>query len=295
VIHDEVIADHHLEVLGLTGPLERGKRELGLGDSILGGDDHQQRCRREVSCSQRRLERCRCAVEQERDLVLPRRRIFGESTEPLPRLGLRQHRRARRIGGDDGHGTDQLLTGAGRVSERGREDRGEVRTVGVFEPGIADVGRLRHHRADAIVGGAEHQDLAAAEARPPDREPRAVDLGSCAEPVERAPVIADLGPRVDALARLAVARAEVAVVVYQHRETGRREHLGEAIEGHLLDRREPVREHHPGNGLIRRGRRKVVPAAQRDIAGSRELHVAPGERRPGAHRVGSRGSSPAAR
>ena len=45
-----------------------------------------------------------------------------------------------------------------------------------------------------------------------------VDLRLCAEPPEGVAVVAGLGPRVDHLTRLAVARAEAAVVVHQHGE-----------------------------------------------------------------------------
>ena len=54
-------------------------------------------------------------------------------------------------------------------------------------------------------------------------------------------VVAHLLPGIDLLARLAVAGAEVAVVEDERREAGGGEHLGEAVEIHLLHGREAVR------------------------------------------------------
>jgi hypothetical protein len=101
----------------------------------------------------------------------------------------------------------------------------------------------RHLRDDAphpTVQRRDHQDVAPAVARPPDADPRRVDVLPCRGPGDGGAVVPDLLPGVDLPPRLAVARSQVAVVVHQHEEPRRREHLREVVEVHLLGRTPPV-------------------------------------------------------
>ena len=85
-------------------------------------------------------------------------------------------------------------------------------------------------------------------------------------------VVAHLRPGVDLLAGLAVAGAEVAVVEHQRVEPGRGEEFGVAVQVHLLDRGEAVRQ----DDRRRRAGRvvgAVEPAAQGHAFGV-ELDVA---------------------
>lgn len=87
-------------------------------------------------------------------------------------------------------------------------------------------------------------------------------------------VVAHLRPRIDLLARLAVAGTEVAVVEHQRVEAGRRKCLGVLVEVHLLYGREAVRHNdrrrYPGCSVG-----GVEPAAQGYALGI-ELDVASG-------------------
>ena len=112
--------------------------------------------------------------------------------------------------------------------------------------------------------------MASGVAAPPDPDPRGVDLGQGAGVGDGVAVVADLGPRVDLLPRLAVAGTEVAVVEHQHVEPGPVEYLSKTVEVHLLHRGEAVGH---DNSRRRAGLSRIEPAAQDDTLGV-ELDVA---------------------
>ena len=86
-------------------------------------------------------------------------------------------------------------------------------------------------------------------------------------------IIAHLGPRVDLLARFAVAGAEVAVVEHQRSQPAGSERLGEAVQEHLLDGGKAVGHDDRGN---RAGNPigQIQPAPQRHPFGV-ELDIPP--------------------
>ena len=95
-----------------------------------------------------------------------------------------------------------------------------------------------------------HDDVAAAVARPPHPDPIGGDAGELPDVGDRMAVVANLGPRVDLLARLAIARTEVAVVEHERGQPGRGEPLGIGVQVHLLHGREAVRHDDDGHGVI---------------------------------------------
>src|SRR6266566_5209784 len=137
----------------------------------------------------------------------------------------------------------------------------------------ADQRHLAYHGLDPAVDRGHHQDVTAGVAATPDPDPARVHLGQRVQVSDGMPVVADLRPRVDLLARLPVAGAEAAVVEDQGVEPGRGERLGEPVQVHLLDRGEAVRHDHGGPGRARPFR-GVEPAAQGDAL-SVELDVSP--------------------
>ena len=76
--------------------------------------------------------------------------------------------------------------------------------------------------------------------------PDVFNLGPTPEPGERLLHVAHLCPRVDLLARFAVASAESPMVIEQHRTARVADRLGEGRQSHLLHRREPMRHHDAG-------------------------------------------------
>ena len=149
--------------------------------------------------------------------------------------------------------------------------------VGADEPArvlvAADQRHLRHDALHAPVDRAHDERVRAAVARAPDPDPVAVDLVARAGVGDRVPVVAHLRPRVDLLPRLAVGRAQVAVVVDQRAEPGLAEHLGERVEEELLDRAVAV-AHHDRRRRARRLVGDVQPPPQRRALGV-ELDVLP--------------------
>jgi hypothetical protein len=134
----------------------------------------------------------------------------------------------------------------------------------------------RHLRDDALhapVDRAHHEHVRGAVARAPDADPLAVDLVAGAGIGDRVPVVAHLRPRVDLLPRLAVARAEVAVVVQQHAEPGSAEDVGERVEEELLDRAVAVAHHDRGRRAHRIAGDVQPPPERRAL--SVELDVLP--------------------
>src|SRR6266498_1820888 len=108
--------------------------------------------------------------------------------------------------------------------------------------------------------------MATAVAGPPHPDAVRVDLWACLRPGDRVAVVADLRPRINLLAWLAVACTEIAVVEYQGPEPAGGERLREAVEVHLLDRGEAVGHDDGGD---RAGGRvgQVQPAPQRHALG----------------------------
>src|ERR1035438_5900960 len=116
--------------------------------------------------------------------------------------------------------------------------------------------------------------MATGVAAAPDPDPAGIDFRQGAGVRDGVPVVPDLGPRVDLLAGLALAGPEAAVVEHQRIQPGRGEHLGEAVQVHLLDRGETVRHDDGGPGAARPALSRVEPATQRDAL-SVELDIAP--------------------
>lgn len=108
----------------------------------------------------------------------------------------------------------------------------------------ADQRHLRHDAPHPPVDRADHENMSAGVARPPDADTVGVDLVTRLGPRDRMAVVADLRPRVDLLAGFAIAGTEVAVVEHDRSQAVRREVLAEAVQVHLLDRRVAVGHHH---------------------------------------------------
>src|SRR5580698_11481803 len=87
-------------------------------------------------------------------------------------------------------------------------------------------------------------------ARSPYTDTGGVNFRMATDPGDCVAIVAHLLPRIDFLTRLAVARAEVAIIVNQRREAGLAEDLGEAIEVHFLDGGKAVRHHDRGHGPL---------------------------------------------
>ena len=103
--------------------------------------------------------------------------------------------------------------------------------------------------------------MGAAVAGPPHPDAVGVDLGAGLGPGDRVAVVAHLGPGVDLLARLAVAGPEVAVVEHQRPQPAGGEHLGEAVQVHLLDGGEAV-GHDDGGDRVAGPVGHIEPASQ---------------------------------
>jgi hypothetical protein len=99
----------------------------------------------------------------------------------------------------------------------------------------ADRRHLRDDATQSRIGGAEDDRVAARVAATPQADPLRVDLGPGLQKGDGASPVGDLLPWVDVLARLAVAGAEVAVVVKQHDEAVLRECCCERLDPMLFD------------------------------------------------------------
>jgi len=107
---------------------------------------------------------------------------------------------------------------------------------------------------DPSVNGGNAQNMATREAGTPDSDTAAIYVPSSCRVRDGMPEITDLPDRVDLLARLAVAGAEVAVVIDQYVKACGSEYLRELFQMHLFDRRHPVHHYHHrarGVGLFR--------------------------------------------
>ena len=212
------------------------------------GDQQQQRRGADVRQVAARLVLAEHLHGAQRHLVPPGRRPgLPGLGEPLPRVRCRQCRRCQRVLVDHRHHGRRLALEAGEavgvehLAEPGDEIGPDQRAdVGV----AADQRDLADHGLDPPVDRAYHQDMAAGVAAAPDPDPARVHLGHRLQVGDGVPVVADLRPRVDLLARLTVAGAEAAVVEDQDVEPGRGKHLGEAVQVHLLNRGEAVRHDH---------------------------------------------------
>jgi hypothetical protein len=114
---------------------------------------------------------------------------------------------------------------------------------------------------DPSVNGGNAQNMATREAGTPDSDAPAVYVLSSCRVGNGMAEITDLPDWVDLLAGLAVAGAEVAVVVDQYVKARGSEHLCEVFEMHLFDCRHPVRHYHHGARGVRPFRVKE-PTAQ---------------------------------
>ena len=90
----------------------------------------------------------------------------------------------------------------------------------------ADGGHLGDHAGGPVVGGAQHQHVAARVTAAPDADPASIDLRQGLEIGEGTAPVLDLAPRVDIVARLPAAQPETAVIVQEHDESGGGEFLG---------------------------------------------------------------------
>src|SRR5215831_13137318 len=123
----------------------------------------------------------------------------------------------------------------------------------------ADQRYLRDDALHSAIDGTDHQYLTAAVAGARDTDPVSVGIWQRLGICDRVAVISDLLPRVDLLAWLTVAGAEVSVVKHERGKTRLRERLGEMVEIHLFHGREAVGHDNrrPLAGLIVR---QIVPA-----------------------------------
>src|SRR3546814_12069416 len=86
---------------------------------------------------------------------------------------------------------------------------------------------LRHRAANATIHRAENEDMPAAVAGPPDSDPGGVGLVEGFREGDRVPIVADLLPRVDVLARRAVAGPDSTI----GEDDGRQPGGGQRAEG----------------------------------------------------------------
>ena len=266
----------HDQLLRLARPLVRAERLVGHGQMIAERHHHEQRRRTDqLDVGARLIAHEQLDRAQGHDILPGRRPHPAGFREPLPGVRRGQRRGAGRILGNHRQGRRRLapialqpILGAHRL------DRGDH--VGADQPAriaiAADQRHLRRDAFDAPIRGAEHQHMRAAVAGAPDPDAPAVGLGPRQRVADRVPVVGDLPPRVDLLARLSVTRAEVAVVEHQRSEPGRGEHFREAVEVHLLHRGEAVR-HHDGRPRPPAAIGPVVPAAQHHPIFGAELDI----------------------
>ena len=186
------------------------------------GHDHQDR--RVEKAWQVRKD---AVLEQELDrldrvaVLVPRRFARLELVEDRVHLGERP-------------GADGLpVIGRGHRHVRARLTRGTVlaigfdrrqqRTKAVASVDASHVLVAVHHsndrdrRSDARIERRDDQRVTAAVGDPPRGDPGLVDPGLCGDERDRASIVLDLIPRVDVLARLAVARAQTPVIEHQRR------------------------------------------------------------------------------
>ena len=105
----------------------------------------------------------------------------------------------------------------------------------------ADGGHLCYDRAQPSVGGAQDDRVAAGITAAPQADPVRVYEGEALQEGDGAAPVGDLHPRVDVVARRALAGPEAAVVVYHHNETRVSEHSGESLKPVVLHPGETVR------------------------------------------------------
>ncbi len=135
----------------------------------------------------------------------------------------------------------------------------------------ADGGHLGNHRAQPPVGGAQDDRVAAGIAAAPQADPVRVYEGEALQEGDGPAPVGDLHPRVDVVARRAVAGPEAAVVVHQHNETRVSEHSGESLQPVVLHPRKAVRH---GDGRVWAWAvRHKQPTPQHHIALGGELDV----------------------
>src|ERR1700733_14967884 len=114
--------------------------------------------------------------------------------------------------------------------------------------------------------------MAAAVARPPYADTRGVGLGKCLRERDRIAGAAYLTPRIDFLARLAAAGAEISVIEDQRRQSRGGKGFRELVEIHFFDGGKPV-GHHDGRHLAREPVRQIVPPLERQAVLRLELNV----------------------
>ncbi len=110
--------------------------------------------------------------------------------------------------------------------------------------------------------------------RPPHRKTVGIYFRAISQPTDGVSIIARLRPRVYLLAWLAVARAEVGVIVDQYGHASITEYFCISVETLFLHAGEPV-SHHNSRRRAECVRRKVQPPPQRHAAMALELDVGP--------------------
>ena len=115
----------------------------------------------------------------------------------------------------------------------------------------ADGGHLGDDCVQPPIGGTQHDGVPAGIAAAPQADPLRVDVGLGFQEGDGPAPVGDLHPRVDVVARRAVAGSEPAMVVHQHHEPGVGEQAGEALQPVFL---------HPGEAVRHRDGRKWARA-----------------------------------
>ncbi len=138
---------------------------------------------------------------------------------------------------------------------------------------IAAGGDLGDDGGDALVEGSCHQDARATLAVAPHGQLRRIDLVQRGDEVDGVAVADDLQPVVDLLARLAVAAAEVAMVVQQDGHPGVAERCRVLVGHHAVRGGREAVGHDHDRRPTRASRRQEQPPAERGAL-RRELHEA---------------------
>ncbi len=252
----EVPSADVIPLLGLWHSLVGQPRHpvVGVRHLVFRCDHHEHR-RSEERRAQHWVVRHRGTGNDAGALVDPSGAVAGAAVdEPPERLdGFQQGWCTDLVGGDDGQGPHCDVRSAAHVAaEQRRADRFEVRLRRLQRRGLTPAHRyLRHDRGHILVDCPDDENLATGVAVSPEPDAGAVDPVKTPDERDRVEVAAALDPRVDLLPWLAVAHAEVAVVVEEHRQPVATEHLGVLVGDHADGRRGPVGHDHDGRSPLR--------------------------------------------
>src|SRR5437764_370184 len=104
----------------------------------------------------------------------------------------------------------------------------------------ADQWHLGDHALHSTIDCTQHQDMATTVTRTPNSDPVWRRLAERLSEGYGIAVITHLLPWVDLLPNVAIARAEIAIIKDQRRQSMTRKFFRELVEKHLLDRRKAV-------------------------------------------------------